>query len=437
MGWKKSGAAFYPQTWTEVGLWALVLMGVLLGQLKRFAPVSPAIITLTYDALCFGLLLWVLARRWLEGAPLPASPMMLPLFLFATYAWLEALNPNLTSPLQGVLGWRFAISGLFLHFLGFYAFDSVAQLRRWLVWLEICAVGVALVGVSQKLFGYNAVELVWIQNLAATMTIAGTGQYRLMATMGSAVDLGFFLMIAFLTTLAFWVERPSLPRLALLGLLGWVLVFTFVRTVWLATGAGVLVLGVVWVGQWQRPLGLLFPGFLAGLGILGLVLVLAVAQFTGQTNNLALQERVGSLASPLSDPSVQERLELWQTITPLILAHPLGVGIGATGASSLRNDSSQIELPDTFDNTYLKILVELGWPGLALFLFLLASLLWQGVIALRQSHGPARTVAWICVLAYGGFLLLLFFGEYIELNPGRSFLWLLTGILFRLPRLDP
>lgn len=426
-----------PITWTEAGLWFLTLYGALLGTLKRYGPISGEFITIGFDALCFGLLLYVVIKRLFHSRKIPYSPVTLPIILFSGFVLLSILNPYLTSLTRGLLGWRFLVSGIVFHFLGFYAFDDVRRIRRFFSFFWVVAGIVAIYGIVQLVRGYTAVELAWIDNLAATMKIAGTGRYRLMATMGSAIDLGFFMSLAIVSLVGYFILHRRLPifQIILLGLMLLAITFTFVRAAWAAVFVGIfyLLIAQLWYKKRWRPL---FPILAMSLVIFALILPFTVSNIAVYFDNPALQERVASLSNPLADPSMLDRYERWSDTWSLVEEYPFGLGVGMTGAAGLRypNDPGPVNV--TTDNSYLKILIETGWIGLGLFFFLIFTILIKGNTLYKKLNKQFRADALPLLACFVAFLIILFFGEYIELNPSRTLIWIFSGFLFSLARLQ-
>lgn len=425
-----------PVTWSELGLWGIIGVGALLGSLKIYAPISPSIISLAYDFLCFGVLFYVVFRRIKHSRKLPYISLFLPLFLFVGFSALTILNPHLTFIARGVLGWRFLSSSLLFFFLGFYAFSNVRRVWRLLDFFWITSVVVTIYGIVQFVRGYTPAEMEWIKNLAATMNIAGTGRYRIMATFGAAVDFGFFLSLATISLFGVsFIRRYRNPfwlisiTLMLVGLF-----FTLVRTVWVATFVGFLFLMVTKL--WRvKNIRLLLPSLVL-VGFLAISLFpFAVGFIANQINDLAVQERIGSLADPFNDQSMLERYDRWEEIWQLTKKYPWGVGVGMTGSASLQYEKGG-EIPVTMDNSYLKIIVETGWLGLIIFIFLIVSILVKMKQTLRCLQGENKVLGISLIATFLTYLIVLFFGEYIELNPARLLVWIFLGIFFSLPRLQ-
>ena len=415
----------------EVGLWIILFLGALLGHLKRYVPVPDTSITILYDFLCFSLLSIVILKRILHSRRLYYSRATPIIMVFTLFVLITAFNPMLATVGQGLLGWRFVASGILLHFLGYYAFENESQIWRLLRVFWTTAIIISIYGLIQLLRGYSAIELDWIQNLSATMMIAGTGRFRLMSTLGSAVDLGLYLTLAIATlscTILF--KRPTKLSLFALIIMSAVLLFTFVRAAWFATFIAIL-LSVAKLFWHKKLLRLLYPIALLIVFTSIWCFPYLIRSISPYLENPALQERVISLANPLKDQSILDRLHTWDGVWATIKENPYGVGVGMSGGASLRYPTTFIT---TTDNSYLKILLEMGWLGLSLFLLLISKILFHGILLSSTLQGNLKILSLAFTTSFAAFIVILFFGEYIELNPSRNILWIFSGILFSLPR---
>lgn len=424
-------------TWTELGLMGIFGMGLMLGVLKRYLPISDSLVTLTYDGLCFGVLGYVILRRLRRPSRLPFTGIISLLLLFCGYALLTVFNPNVSSFSRGLLGWRFMVSGLLFFMLGFYAFNDIHRIWKILKYFWIITGISAIYGIIQLLRGYTPVELSWIEQLPATMKIAGTGSYRLMSSFGSAVDFSAVLVLAMASLGGVLLVRKeqSIWRLCLYGLMAIALLFTYVRAAWIALLFGGIFLLLVYFWHIRLVRLLFFP--LITIIVLGIGLLLwGMTLIASDIPNAALQERIGSLSNPLQDKSMLDRFDNWGEAWKVVEEHPLGIGIGMTGAASIKySDNSGLSLI-TLDNSYLEILVTTGWPGLFLFVILVLTLVTKLVLLPGHLREDSRLLA-IClgssVIAY---LVIMFFGEYIELNPARTIVWILGGMALSLSRIQ-
>ncbi len=168
---------------------------------------------------------------------------------------------------------------------------------------------------------------------------------------------------------------------------GAALVATFSRGGWLAAVIGVLVLGILWE-----------PRLLAVTALLAAALP---AMAPEQVIN-----RAASIGS-LEDSSNTFRLSIWLAVFRMIRAYWLtGIGLGTAAFNQVYPQFMVAGTPAIHThNLYLQLALELGVPGLLVFLWLLMAVLAQAYRALPQlSHGD-KGVLVALMAALTGFLL--------------------------------
>jgi O-antigen ligase len=137
-----------------------------------------------------------------------------------------------------------------------------------------------------------------------------------------------------------------------------------------------------------------------------------------------LRERAQGVLNPFGDESVRLRLETWEKELGSVPDHPLGHGVGTVGAASA---PTQRQLRTT-DNSFVKVLVEQGIPGLALFAVGMIGAVALLARRLRTAAPGALRPAGLAALAgFVAFLGLALAGESVE-QPGKVVAWALLGI---------
>ncbi|MFH1098545.1 MAG: hypothetical protein V1723_01290 [Candidatus Uhrbacteria bacterium] len=230
-------------------------------------------------------------------------------------------------------------------------------------------------------------------------------------------------------------EQTKLPRLVALTIVGGsvaVLVMSLSRSYW-AAGAALLVLGIIWrvirvngawlhfilqfsirlfarIGEWKiiepkppLPRRLLFKFAISA--IIGLVLAIAIIRIPWP----APLTSVGVGASffgrfALDEPAAASR---WQQLGPLrdaIVTHPFfGNGYGATVSyrsldpRALASSSGGWYTTYAFEWGYLDHLLETGIIGLAALVWLLVTLVWQGI---RRGGSTAAWTIGLLAIAF-------------------------------------
>ncbi len=178
-----------------------------------------------------------------------------------------------------------------------------------------------------------------------------------------------------------------------------------------------------------------YVGTLAGLLALGVmkdrkylaVVVLLLA--TWQTVvPAAVQERIlMTYDGNAVESSANERLELWQDAFTIIPQHPL---LG-TGFDTYRYLGRSEDYLDTH-NYFVKVTVETGLVGLAMFLYLLWTITREGFTALRQSQDPlferlglGLTATMFCVIFVN------FFGDRWMYQQVTAYMWVFLALVTR------
>ncbi|HEX6388811.1 MAG TPA: O-antigen ligase family protein [Solirubrobacteraceae bacterium] len=253
-------------------------------------------------------------------------------------------------------------------------------------------------------------------------TVAYEGALRGFGSFSSAVGLGSFLtpLTVFALVTAYLTPRlrfagsavGALSLVAILGSYGRAPLAAIV----LGLGAALVVLGVAADVERRRKLvaAMLIVG---GLGVLygGVV---GASQASPQ-----LRERAEGVLNPLGDESVRMRFEGWRDTFESSWHRPLGRGVGTVGAAT-KNERQQAV---TTDNSYLKLFVEQGLPGVALFLFGVvgaAVLLGRRLVRAAPAARATGLAAWAGFVAFLG---LSATGETIE-QPGKVLTWACLGI---------
>ena len=356
--------------------------------------------------------LWRLwTGRSVRGAALPtdlavAAPLLLALaYLAGAAVWFDA---GLPAGLQ-FLGWRDAVYFTLLYFVGRET-PQVTSQDRWLRALFVVGVVTCGIAILERLFVSP----------------------RMLTLLGAARYFQEFLNLAPTTRLNeyglpdnYWtsvgdhvVQRAGSTYLSSQGFAVPFLLILPAATLWLFSGAGrrsvlawvgysvlwtglllsvtrmttlVCVLQVAVLAAARRRWGLAVGSGLIGLTAFGVTLVLVpgLAAFLWDT----LTWQTGSSVAHLSD---------WSQGIQSLLDHPLGVGLGAGGLTAVRFGL----LPTAADSQYFKYSVEMGVPGLLLYVGMLVAIGAAGLRAARRAASqPERDYGALVVVAVLGLAL--------------------------------
>jgi O-antigen ligase len=318
--------------------------------------------------------------------------------------------------------------------LGLAALTVFAQPRlRHAALQGVLAIGflVSLYAATRVVFGPADAEYAFA--LSVPTTSAYGDAVRAIGSFSSAIGLSSFMtpMAAFALVLGLLAPRYrlfawSVSALALIGLIG---SYSRASLFGLVLGTLFAIVLMVATGDVSRRRKLVAAGvFLALLGgTYGGVLVASRAA-------PELKERAQGILDPLGDASVRLRFETWGSELRDSITHPLGQGVGSVGAASAPT-RRQVR---TTDNSFIKVLVEQGVLGFALFA---GGLLMSMVLLARRLRAAAPAVRGPALAALAGFVAFLglsISGETVE-QPGKLVAWGLLGLATALAfaRVDP
>ncbi|HEX8073553.1 MAG TPA: O-antigen ligase family protein [Thermoleophilaceae bacterium] len=255
---------------------------------------------------------------------------------------------------------------------------------------------------------------------SAVTTVSHVGDsLRAIGSFSSAVGLASFLvpLSVFALTAGYLIPRLRLlawstAALAIVGLVG-----SYTRASLFGIALGLACALAVVVGAADIPLRRKLTGVALALAMLAAGY--GGLQFVGRTSP-QLAERASGILDPLGDPSVQLRFKGWGENLDEVGRHPLGQGVGTVGAAG----GSRVL---TTDNSYLKVLVDQGVLGAAMFVAGLLGTVFLVGRRLRRTAGTSRTLGLAALAGFVAFLGISLAGEYVE-QPGKVVAWALLGI---------
>src|SRR4051794_596148 len=269
------------------------------------------------------------------------------------------------------------------------------------------AIFTSVVGMWQQVVGHAYLnDLGWKYEDNIRFTSGLT--LRSFSTFNLPFSFGLYLMLAILIVAPMALAEPRRLRSKIfflsLPLLSLALLFTFVRGAMLGLAIGLLYLA------FHRYKILVY----------GIPLVLVAALFI-PTGAVLTNAVFG--ASSLGD-----RTTSWQDRFGQILDHPLGTGIGTTGAAAdraatLKNTSTAVVFQP--DNSYLKVTFELGVIGLWFLILLLVSMFLFTRKVERRCEGIDRdfvagvSAQWLAIIAAS------LVATYLELVPMDQLFWIM------------
>jgi len=387
-------------------------------------------------------LAWALRRR--VRIDFPGAPTAL-LVMLGLLVALQALNPALPNLLVGAIGVKVWLLYIPLYFLAYHLVRDRDELFRVLGLVSLAALVPALVGIAEAvLFRSGQAEFVYglygdaaaaaTQNFTALQLEGGGVLRRVPGTFSSWTQYYAFAVTMVAVTYAWWRGSLAGTRYGLAGLGVWL---TMVSAA-LLSGARVAFVAVPAVIALAF---LLERGFRPG-GLSGLVrrLVVPVAALAAAVTLLGL-----GVSELVRETAWKARLEFTETFlgrfgqaTELTLG---GFGTGIDTIASRYAYSRQELFPAVegtwYESWFVKVVLELGIPGLVLVLSVFAVILFRGFDAHRRLRDPRLRAVSAAILAFLVLNVLAAVTKpYIDLDPVNVLFWFLAGLLARLPSLD-
>ncbi|MGH9077310.1 MAG: O-antigen ligase family protein, partial [Acidimicrobiales bacterium] len=272
-------------------------------------------------------------------------------------------------------------------------------------------------GLAQQALGFARLHALGYQY---NSTIRFTGSHlRSFGTFSYQSPFAYFLMVVLILGVSQALTEPHRARnrlfVASLPVLLGSLLFTFERGAWLGVGVGWLYIGL----RRHRTLLLALPPALL----------------------VPLYLPAGITSTALSNRSLGQRANGWAANIHQVLLHPLGAGIGATGAAAARVAALQVQgsappsgtsgtvVAATYqpDNYYYKTLYEFGVVGMwLLVIFLVAAAVSCHQTSGRLQGRDAALADGVCAFVLAA-VVASAVATFFEIYPMDLFTWLLLG----------
>lgn len=385
--------------------------------------------------LCAGGGFWLLLTLSDDASEGGFTPIHLLVLLYWGIAVVAtALSPVKMAALIGLIKLT-----LYLVFFAFMArILRSPRLRNWVITLYLhIALIVSVYGLRQWFFGAEALAT-WVDPTSSQSDLT-----RVYSYLGNPNLLAGYLLPAVALSLgAIFVWRGWLPK-ALAVTMAVVnsacLVLTFSRGGWIgfvALGFVFAVLLLYWLSiqfspfwrKWALPMGL------GGFGVFVLLAVLTVPP---------LRDRVASMFAGREDSSNNFRINVWMSVIEMIQDRPIiGIGPGNTAFNKIYPLYMQPRYTAlSAYSIFLEVLVETGFIGFSVFLWLIVTTVSQGFLQLKRLRELRNSQGIWLIAAIAGIAGLLSHGlvDTVWYRPQVNTLWWLMMALiagYYTPRLS-
>lgn len=435
------------------GLYVLLLW-IVLEDLPRKYLGNNMLIFFSKDVVAALVYLAFLTARMSQGLPRLRPRFLLPLTLFAAWAVVQVLNPNSPSPLYGLMGLRLYFFYVPLMFVGYALICDETDLRRFVRFNLAVAAIVAALGIAQGVIGLdflnppNLAPELKLAKLVRQAPISGALVPRPTSVFVSDGRFAWYMLVMFLLGIGslvwLWArqDRAAWEVAGALAIIVAAIVMSGSRgtIMYMLGSTAVLASAMLW-GSRARLRPMVARALLRGLAFGGLGLVAVLALFP---------EAVGARWSfyyetiaPWS-PTSELTWRVWgYPVTNLLGAFtfpswPLGYGTG-TSSLGVQYATGLLGLPKPgigVESGYGTLILELGVLGLALWLLWTSVLVREGWGVVLRLRGSVLFPVGFATLWFA--FLLLFPFTFGGMQPYQNYvfnayLWLLLGILWRLP----
>lgn len=410
----------------RIGVIVLMIGAYFIMFLLRLVPGYP--LGTIMDALQYLLILaFFLKQKYNRNYEIFRSPISVMILIWFAYNILQVGNPTT----EARMAWVYTVRTVALVNLTFFIFtyfiDTVAFLRLiFKVWMALSLFAAAY-ATKQEYFGFFAFEEAGLQDPLVQLLLFINGHWRKFSIFSDPVAFSYNMVASGLYCFAILV-RPASRNKKILH--GFMLAFFMSAMIYSGTrGAYVLMpaaMGLYLAMHINKKT--LMIGTIGGILFLGLINV--------PTSNVTLF-RFQSAFKPSDDASFNVRATNQKRIVPYILSHPLGGGLGATGVWGVKFAPNSFLASFPPDSGYVRVAVELGWIGLAIFCVWMFIVLKEGIKNYFLMKDPElKTYALAVVLV----IFALNFGNYpqeaLVQFPSNIYFYLYSAIILITRRLD-
>lgn len=384
-------------------------------------------------------------------------PFLLPLMLFVWLGAIEIFNQNTPSIVYGLLGFKLDFYYIPLIFVGYALIRGDEDLRKFLVANSIIASIIAGLGIAQAILGNSflnpatlAPELQELGNLDKVTPISNQVLSLPTSVFVSTGRFSFYMILAVILVvgtagyLLLYTRRNRTIAFLAIGIVGAATFFSGSRGAIIVAAVSIfaLALGFLWGAPWRwrqahRMVKAIRRSVLiAGLGLAAVLLIFpaeSASRIAFYTETLNPGSSAYELHNRTWNYPIQNLMDALHSDHWIV-----GNGLGTASLGTQYVSKLLGEPPPNLwvEEGYGVLIMEMGILAPLLWILWTASMLyysWKTVRRLRQTRffPIAFAICWYAFLllyplTFGG---LAMYQNYIN----NAFLWLLVGVLFRLP----
>jgi hypothetical protein len=393
--------------------------------------------TMGRDVLLYAIALGLLVRMIVRRRPVRWPVLSGWVFGWCLVVLVQLLNPEDASWLHSVASLRQHLEFVPLFFIGSIVIDSRRRLRGFLTILLVLAGingAVSLVQSAQTpdqlaKWGRGYADLINGTNGAPRLAVGADGKPRVRPP-GLGGDMGFGGVLG-------WIAIPSGLALILLNgrrrgravLLGGFTLLASLGVISSQARSAVIAAFVVLLvfaglvglaGQAKRVVG--------AVALFAVVAVVAIGLVSSGSGTDPFYRYRSIAPNQFLQTTTESRSGTWALIPVYLAKYPFGAGIGSTGPATGSFGGPRHQANGESQFTFL--IIEVGIPGLLLFIAFQARVLIGAVRRLRRLHDKETQILLAAITApLVGLVVNWSFGINTTSSPNAPYLWFVTGIL--------
>ncbi|NTU74304.1 O-antigen ligase family protein [Candidatus Roizmanbacteria bacterium] len=410
----------------RIGVYLTITIAYIIGLLLMLLP--DVKIGLVQDVLIFLMVVGLLYRsyesdNW-DGFKTPINSVVV---LWIIYNLVEVANPIASSRVAWFYVARPAVAYILLFYVTYTMLETKNDIKGILNLLVGLTAFSALWGLIQFFNGYFPFEMNYVISHDAVHLVFISGRWRSFGTMASPAQYG--IMMANLTVLIPLLVKGNGSRIrkllymltAVLALLA--MVYSGTRSAMVVIPIALMVL-VLLAKNWR----LYLMAVVVGMVFVGVMFM--------PTDNYHIR-RLQTTFNGEKDESYMVRKRNREMITPWIMAHPMGGGLGSTGVWGQKFSPGTFLASFPPDSGFIRVAVELGWIGFSFYLILWVSILLKSVIAyLRVKDEELKSVTLAIICMFVGVFVVESAQDVVGKIPFNLLFWVFTAILFKAIKID-
>jgi O-antigen ligase len=361
--------------------------------------------------------------RW----ELVSGPVSVWILIWIIYNFIEVANPAAESRLSWVYTVRTVAVVALSYFVFLYNIRTKAFIKTILKWWIFFSMIGAVYAFKQEFIGFFPFEEEYINSPGMPLLLFIAGHWRKFSIYSDPVTFAYQMAVASLLCIALLKGPLAFYKKFILmiccGVILVAMIFSGTRGAFPLVPAALIIYAIL---NYSKKI-LIFV-IVAGVFIVGLIFLP-----TSNQNILRFQ----SAFRPNEDMSYKARKINQARIKPYVWAHPIGGGLGATGewGKKFAPGSYLSQFPP--DSGYVRVTVELGWIGLAIFCIMMFTILKTGINNYYRIRDPElKSYCLAAVLIVFAFNIANFPQEALVQFPSNVYFYLSIALMNVTYRLD-